>query len=65
MPYFLSPNDTASGAAVLEVLLRAHAECGEDETYGIEYAVEQLYGVKMFQALAAGEEITDAHYQDG
>ena len=65
MPYFFTPSDTASGAAVLEVLLRAHAECGEDETYGIEFAVEQLYGVRMFQALAAGEEITDAHYEAG
>jgi hypothetical protein len=65
MPYFWKPTDQVPGSTVLEVLLEAHAECGEDETYGIEYAVEKLYGVKMFNALAAGEEITDAHYADG
>jgi hypothetical protein len=62
MPYFNKPTDTATGAAVLEVLLRAHAECDEDSVYGVEWAVEQLYGVRMFQALAAGEEIEDHHY---
>jgi hypothetical protein len=65
MPYFWKPSDQVPASTVLEVLLEAHAECGEDETYGIEYAVEKLYGVKMFNALAAGEEITDAHYADG
>jgi hypothetical protein len=65
MPLVWKPGDQLPASAVLEVLLEAHAECGEDETYGIEYVVEKLYGVKMFNALAAGEEITDAHYADG
>jgi hypothetical protein len=62
MPYFNKPTDTATGAAVLEILLQAHAEAGEEAAYGIEWAVEQLYGVRMFQALASGEEIEDHHY---
>ena len=48
---------------MLEVLLQAHDECDEDARYGVEYVVERLYGVKMFHALEAGEEITDAYYE--
>jgi hypothetical protein len=65
MPFFWKPTDELSGSTVLEVLLEAHAECDEDARYGVEYVVEKLYGIKMFRALEAGEEITDAHYAGG
>ena len=62
VPIFWTPSDRVAGSAVLEVLLQAHADCGADDRYGVEYAVAKLYGIKMSQALAVGEEITDAYY---